>query len=333
MTDEKEAQTIDTDDADADAWLEANDISSVPPEAPPVDVPETSAKEGQPGGDRTRDDKGRFTSTPESSDTAQPTESAEAVKPEGYTKAVNALKRAQTPQSVIDSMEPQAVVDWGSSLAKVQAESDGFGKQVSDLKAELAKMAGVEAKAAEPTFDLDKALEPIREYYGDEGAEPIKGVLEQVLKASTPATDPAIAEKLEKLEALQRDRDQRDARRDIQEKHPEYGLDDDARWDRLLASRRGDLDAHRRLLFADEITSDYRSKLKETHAARDAGQPTPPTGPAPPGEMSNDALEDLWLNAKQDGNDAECNRIAALMKTREQTGYLTMDQLMSRVGG
>jgi hypothetical protein len=329
-----------------DTWLEANPLVEDDTQGtPPAEAQDASGKEAQSAGERERDAHGRFTSktAPDSEDTTEPTASADGVNPEDLRKATNALKRSHTPQSVIDSLDPAKTVEWGLRLAATQAESDGFGKKVSDLKAELAKLAGTDSKAEPEPVDLDAKFKAFSDMFGDEAAEPLKALLEPILKASTTKPDSALAEKLEKLEALQRDRDQRDARKAIQAAWPEYGLDKDDRWDQLLASRRGDtreyssereaLDTHRRLVFADEISADQRARLKETHKVRDDGQPTPPAGGTPPAAESVEALEERWLVAADEGNQAEKGRIEKLLAARRKTDFLRMAELESRVKG
>jgi hypothetical protein len=329
-----------------DQWLAANPLGEddSPHEAPPGKGPEPEGAETHPADDRPRDEHGRFTKTDAqgSEDTAEPTASADSVNPEDYRKALNALKRDHTPQSVLDSLDPAQTVEWGLKLAGKQAETDGFGRQVSDLKAELAKLAGTDSKDAEPALDLKAKMEPIREYLGDEVAEPLEALLEPILRAATSAKDSAQAEKLEKLAAQITDREQRDARRELQEKHPEFKVDNDGRWQQTLDHRRGDtneypseleaLSAACRHVFADEIIADYKAKLQETHDLRDNGQPSGPSGPTPPAVETDAALEDRWLNAAHDGNKAEMDRVEALIKSRQQPGYLSFEELMTKIG-
>jgi hypothetical protein len=330
-----------------DEWLAANSIGEDDTQGTPsADAQDASGKEAQPAGERERDAHGRFTSkdAPDSQDTPEPKASADSVNPDDLRKAINALKRDHTPQSVIDGLDSTRIVEWGLKLANKQAESDGFGAQLSGLKAELAKLTSTDSPSAEPgLLDAKAGLAEFREMFGDDATAPLEKLLMPLLeKASTPNADPAQAARVEKMEAQLQQWEQREVRRELVDKHPEYKLGEDERWDRLLASRKGDaneyssereaLDVHRRLLFADEINADSKAMLNEQHRLRDAGQPTPPSGATPPATLTDDQLEDLFLNAQQDGNEAEKARIEKLIKARRQTGVIPFDKLMARIG-
>lgn len=318
-------------DAEADAYLEAHPAA---PDEPVV--------EGTDASPRARDEQGRFTKTDTqvSEDTAEPL-SADTVNPEDYRKALNALRRDNTPQEVLDRLEPPEVIEWGLKQARKQAESDGYGKQLTDLKEQLAAVVKADSPPAEPAYDIDAKLKPLQETFGDEIAAPLKALLEPLVTAATQ-TQSSETGKVDKVAAQLTSMLQRDARREIQAAWPEYGLDKDDRWERLLASRRGDtteyptereaLDTHRRLVFADEIHADHRLKLKETHEARDNGQPARPAGTTPPAAETPEALEDRYLNAMHDGNQAEMDRIKGVIKAREAGGYMSFDELMTKIG-
>lgn len=314
-------------DAEMDAFFEANPLHDEDAPAEP-----DKASDG-----RSRDEHGRFKSTQETTETAEPDKSAEAVNPEDLQEAMRALKRAKTPQSVIDGMSEQALSEWGQELASVQKESDGFSHQLAELRKQIVPEPTAEAQA-EPA-DADQAYQDIASYFGDEAVGPLKALLDPLLKAATPQPNGEV----EKLAAQLREQVQRDARRELQEKHPEFGLDDDGRWSQLIDSRKADkneyatereaLDAHRRLLFADEVNADARKLQAETRKRRDDGQPTPPSGGSPPGELSPAKLEDAYLDAQFSGDAKKMAHIKALMDAHgRKSGGMTEELMNARIG-
>jgi hypothetical protein len=62
------------------------------------------------------------------------------VSPEDYNRAMTALRRANTPQDVIEQMakeNPAGLLSWGSALAEQHAQVDNFGNELAQLKAQV----------------------------------------------------------------------------------------------------------------------------------------------------------------------------------------------------
>jgi hypothetical protein len=315
-------------DAEADAFLanlDAGDDSSSSREESPA----SNAPKGQ-----TRDGNGRFVGKTEDTDedmvdtddqdTSEPDEDAaprsDTVNPDEYRKAVNALQRVNTPQSVLDSMDPTDVVAWGSEVAKQQAETDGFGQKLAELQ---------KAKATAPAdmpfgVDLTEAVKPFAEYFGDDVAEPLqafgKALLSQVETKFSP------------LEKELKTQAQDAARTRLSDK---YGLDRDDRWQKVLDRRTQDtnvyaneidaLNAAARHEFADEIIANYEKKVKAQHAKRANGQSTTESKTGHSENLPADA-EDRLLNAIQDGDER------AIKKYQTRTPKQGMHELLGSGG-
>ena len=124
------------------------------------------------------------------------------------------------------------------------------------------------------------------------------------------------AKELESIRSQFQVQQQEAARAKLSDK---YGLEDDARWDKVLERRAADRNEYAsereavaaacRHEFADEIIADYAAKLKTEHKARDKGQSTVQHGKTPPKAMTEDDRETQLLHAIMDGDMDKANRL------------------------
>lgn len=92
--------------------------------------------------------------------------------------AVRALRRAKTPQSVMDSMSDSDLVEWGLELAKIQSEVD---KKLSANRAEPGEDGSDAASEPDTTqqaqpvvtgaLDWDQMTAPLKDTFGSDDAE------------------------------------------------------------------------------------------------------------------------------------------------------------------
>src|SRR5690606_9502109 len=55
-------------------------------------------------------------------------------KPKGYDKAVKVLQRDNVPKAVLESMDPEQVIEWADQRKQVQAEVDRRLGRLSELE-------------------------------------------------------------------------------------------------------------------------------------------------------------------------------------------------------
>lgn len=288
-----------------------------------VDNSETPAKAAAKDGPA-RGEDGKFTSTKEtakpdakSTDTTEPKATSavpDGVNPDDYKRALKALQRDSVPSKQIDALDPSELVAWGIKRANAQAEQDRLGNEFAKLKTAKDKTAEqTDSEATRPTEpDYAALLEPLKSLYGDEIAEPLAALAKQIHESANKSAQDSLAKLTERFEGQERDQ----ARTRLKDK---YGLEDDARWKRVLESRKSDkndydseyeaISAACRMEFADEKIAEYEAKLKEQHKLRDKGQTTIQNQKQPTKAKTRDEQEDELLGAILDGDTAKAQRL------------------------
>jgi hypothetical protein len=95
--------------------------------------------------------------------------------------AVRALRRAKTPQSVMDGLSDEDLIAWGAQLAKIQADVDNKLSAKTDSESEedgddTVEAADTPAPAqADATADIDwdALTAPLKDTFGDDDAEAV----------------------------------------------------------------------------------------------------------------------------------------------------------------
>lgn len=86
-------------------------------------------------------------------------------------RAINALKRDNVPQSVIDShaQNPALLTEWGLKAAKRQAETDSYGNKLNEMRSKVGTTAKSQTTKVEPSDEAsdDKPVD-LSELMGDE---------------------------------------------------------------------------------------------------------------------------------------------------------------------
>lgn len=132
----------------------------------------------------------------ESSDAGDPEERVAAAteetgsSPAEREAAVRALRRAKTPQSVMDGLSEEDLIAWGAQLAKIQADVDNKLSAKADSEPDEDDDAPQEAPdttvaaAAAGDFDWDAVTAPLKDTFGDDDAEavvaPMRAIFERV---------------------------------------------------------------------------------------------------------------------------------------------------------
>ena len=335
-------------EAQADEWLE-NRTAPEEPEAGGVDeAPEAEVKD-----DRPRDESGKFAKKEEATeeveettdqvddapeDTAEPVQ--DAVNPEELRKATAALQRDGVPPSVIDGMDPAAIVAWGSKRAATQAEVDRLGNELRDLK-QSKDPAQSDAVASEPDADINwsELVEPFKLEFGDDAAAPLEAFGKTVLQHAQKSLGP-VQEQLKQLQEMQAavtadliNTKLVSARSRLSDRWE--GLGDEGRWQNVVRnvstlSQTGaydDLDqmveAACLLEFAQEKIAESESKLGAQRKKRANGTTTTTSRKTPPKDLSQDELEDALLNGIQDGDEN------AIRKFATRRGQTSSSELLS----
>ncbi len=140
---------------------------------------------------------------------------------EEFQRAVAALKREGIPQSTLDDLlknNPETVLEWGSSRADAQGETDGFGRELDKLKEQIAEMDPAKKKdtvspedsepfdSAKSDARLAKAAEPLSAVMGLEAKEvaPALGQYGQALtKEIISAVVPVVESQRKEIVQLQ----------------------------------------------------------------------------------------------------------------------------------
>ena len=124
--------------------------------------------------------------------TASAGEESGQADPAEREAAIRALRRAKTPQSVIDGLDDDALLKWGQQLAQIQSDVDKklSAKTASEPEEdESAPQEAADTPApaqadAAADFDWDTALAPLKDTFGDRDAEavaaPIKAAYGQL---------------------------------------------------------------------------------------------------------------------------------------------------------
>ncbi len=288
--------------------------------APPQEAADTP-KDG-----RARDDTGRFKSKDKTDDvvaeaSSEPEETSQPAKPEvvnseEYRKALQALQLDKVPASVLDTMDPTELIEWGTARAQNHADVDRMIHRAPSEK------DATSANKPESSDDLDwkEMVEPFSEYFGEDAAGPLRAFGEKLLAKAGGGNSEQVA----KLTAMVQRQGQELARTALTEK---WNLSDQGRWNQVLEHRAKDaneyasesdaVEAAARQVFADETISDYQARLAKQHKARSIGQPETQSRRQPVGDTKPTMdVEDDLLNAITSGDNEGVQRARGELRRR-----------------
>ena len=241
-------------------------------------------------------------------------EPKEDVAPE-LEKAMAALRRDGLPQTLIEKMSNEEVLEYGEKRAKVQGDTDDAYRQLSELKngketpAENNEPSETVAESAEvtPVVDLKEAVQPFAEIFGEDAAQALQSVTEAAIAPYVEQLQTQAAA----METLMVD----SARNQLVGEYPGLGTQEgyQAVTDRMKSLlKTGDysdvntlMSDAARITFASESNSqaqNYQTKLVQD---RNLGQMTPSDkGSIPQKAMTSDDRDDAMLAALEAGMSA-----------------------------
>lgn len=251
---------------------------------------------------------------PESEEQATEEEQPVEEREEGddLSKAITALKRDGLSSSVIEKMTEAEIIELGEKRAKVQGDADNAYRELSELRKqqETAPESETESKAnAEPTdqpvvADLDQAVKPFADIFGEDAAEALTGYSKAAVK---PLVD-ALAAQSQMVEDMML----KSTKSDLLDRFPQ--LADQESYARVSTrmqtlAKSGEYSDFRSLMsdaarieFSDDshqASTEISSKRAKDKAA---GQMSPATGSEPPSHsLSSDEREEALLDALESG--------------------------------
>lgn len=284
--------------------------------------------------------------TPKDNPKAEP-KAKESAKPDAgvndanVDKAYSAARRSGMSKAVADKMlaaDPQAFVEYGLTLAKNQSKTDDEfrrlreerkAKETAPDQPERSTAAKPEPNA-DPDTDLDEAIAPLAESFGDDIKEPMK----RALKAARDPYRKAVEEaRKESLEARRQAADAREAMelfiaRDQLARTDYPDLANDETYEKVLAKAREIVDPSRHksprhvleeaaaIELARPNKQAWQAEIARKHAARSIASPTIPSqrGPGAGRKLTQDEIDDITIDAINAGEDPDeaVNRAARI---------------------
>lgn len=249
------------------------------------------------------------------SDQEEDREQPEPIDSDEMEKALSALRRDGLPPEVIEQMTNQQVIELGLKRGKVQADTDNAYRELRELQ-ESGKQADSaesdeDSKAAEPVeqpsvANLDEAMKPFADLFGEDGAEALKGIQQAVI-APLMGQIKGMTNALGEYAA-------RDARRELAEQYPQLSEDQaysqvEERMGKLIKS--GSYTSPRelmadaaRLTFADDQRDAAKAYRDKTRQMRSNGQMSSASKQPAPASLSHEEQEDMMLDMLEQGNSA-----------------------------
>lgn len=242
---------------------------------------------------------------------------------EDYEKAIAALRRDGVPESALENMSYDDILEWGSKRAKNQADVDGYGAKVKELEEKLNSAQSADdsegtaegeatdqadPQPATPT-ELNQYKDRISELFGDEAAEAVMSPIRDLVMQ----TKQMLEEQRQAIVNIQSDQQVRtlnETRSRLQERFPRLANDSD--YEKVVEGMQklavvGEYNS------IDELMSDsYRANFAkyaeqearkaEVDRMKDGGQPTTQSqSKTPARSMNGEDREEAALDALLSG--------------------------------
>jgi len=233
-----------------------------------------------------------------------------------YEAALRAMRRAKTPQSVIDGMSHEDAIAWGKELHGVQADADSAFSRVKDLERQLEEEASSSADGTSGPEDSEDSTEfepvtltaedvtPLIRSLGveddDEAASELLGVFNTIAaavdKVYQERNQPQVDPRIEGLQGTVQAIAMRLAREDLSVNYPEVKANE-AKFQDVLGKFRtlwetGDYESHddamadaARLILGEPVTA--APPKQETAKPPKEDQPTVDTSRPPDVEKTD----------------------------------------------
>ena len=243
---------------------------------------------------------------------------------EDYEKAIAALRRDGVPESALENMDDNSILEWGSKRAKVQADVDGYGAKVKELEDKLNNVQSTdsvektaEAEGEDQAQNQPASLDSLNQYaskisdiFGDEAAEAVMSPFREMIQQTAQALQQQ-QQAIAQLHAENQTRSLDTTRSKLQERFPRLANDSD--YQKVVEGMQKLVQVGEYESIDDLMTDAYRisfSKLAEQDAKKEAvnrmknnGQPTTQTNTKTPtrslgGEEREDAALDAILSGE-----------------------------------
>jgi len=252
------------------------------------------------------------------------TETSSEPRSEDYEKAISALRRDGVPESALENMDDNSILEWGSKRARVQADVDGYGAKVKELEdrlnnvqstdsaEETAEAVGEDQAQRQPAGleSLNQYRDKISDIFGDEAAEAVMSPFREMVQQTAQALQHQ-QQVIAQLYAENQHQTLNSTRSRLQERFPR--LADDSDYQKVVEGMQKLIHVGEYNSVDDLMTDAYRvsfAKLAEQEAKKEAvdrmknnGQPTTQTHTKTPtrslgGEEREDAALDAILSGE-----------------------------------
>ena len=290
-------------DADEDAiGMALNDVQAA---QEPGDEPEADSSEG---GD-------------------EPEEVSESDSPEvaegDLERALSALRRDGLDKDLLDTMDESQILALGLKRIKVQADTDDAYRRLKELetgKETATEEEQTESEPSEPTeqpelLDLDSAVEPFSDLFGEDAGKALKGIQQATVKSIEDSVINPMRQAMEQMGATLGNLMAEDSRRRMADEYPEIQKDEvfasvRDRAQKLAANGGYDnLDAvlwdAARLEFSDSDRKAARTLSKNRDSLRSNGQPMNTSRRMVPKGLSENEKDDHILEMLESGMSRE----------------------------
>lgn len=304
---------------------------------------------------RLRDSDGKFkkkaeqkpddTQTETASDESDPETTPEVeIDAERQQTALKALQRYGASKNILNlaTEGDEDAIAWGEKLAKIQSDYDKDQQEKAAIKRELAELKKTTGqtedgsrsdggKSPPDQLDVDSLIRPLaqrlEEATGEDLSEHVRTSFSGLLKAIDENSKSAIADRDQKIEAMNKRFEQMEidrARDALVSEYPQ--LKDADTWQKVKSEldslpeseSRPDvltrLDHASRIILAPDIAKQARSERK--NRARDDGSPAPNGRRVPPEGKSVSDLQDEMLDAKLEGDQKRFESLQSELESR-----------------
>ena len=245
-------------------------------------------------------------------------EEPKAADADEFEKALSALKRDGLTKDLIEKMDDQEVLKVGLKRAKVQADADNTYRELSELKKQMetdpeSRMESSDSEPADqPTpVDLNSAVEPFSEIFGEEAAQALTQVQQAAMQTFEPRLEQmqqGVSTAMAMIEGMLL----KTARADLAERFPLMSDDDGfgrvrGRMDSLVKTGEYTdisnlMNDAARIEFSDEGAAAQADFKLQKMRQKAAGQMTPTEKVSQPGAaMTDEDRDDALLTALESG--------------------------------
>lgn len=238
-------------------------------------------------------------------------------------KALSALRRDGLNKEVLDKMTEEEILALGLKRVKVQADTDDAFRRLKEMEAEKESATEddqPESEPSEPTdqpelLDLDSAVEPFTDLFGEDAGEAIKGIQAATIKSLEDSVIMPMRQNMEQMGATLGRMMAQETRGRIAEEYPDIKQDGvfkavQKRAQNLAANGGYEtLDAvlwdAARLEFSDSDRKTARDLTRTRDGLRSNGQLTTSSRTMVPTGLSGEERDDLIIDLLEEGKSRE----------------------------